>query len=59
MNASFSAKTFLDHAGIDYSERKPIPIDINPDMEMFLEVKIPETMMKVKSPQMRLLEKTG
>jgi hypothetical protein len=58
--AGFSAKTFLDHAGIDYSERKPLTIDINPDMEMFLEVKIPESMMKKKSPQMRLItEKTG
>jgi hypothetical protein len=57
---SFSAKTFLDHAGIDYSERKAIPIDINPDMEMFVEVKVPETMMKKKSPQMRLIvDKTG
>lgn len=58
--ANFSAKTFLDHAGIDYSERKPISIDINPDIEMFLEVKVPESMMKKKSPQMRLIvDKTG
>src|SRR5664279_519796 len=40
--ASFSAKTFLDYVGIDYSDRRPIPIDINPDSEMFLEVKLPE-----------------
>jgi hypothetical protein len=58
--AGFSAKTFLDHAGIDYSERKPITIDINPDMEMFVEVKIPDSMMKKKPPQTRLfVEKTG
>ena len=44
--ASFSAKTFLDYAGIDYSERKAVTIEINPDLEMFLEVKIPETLMK-------------
>jgi hypothetical protein len=46
--ASFSAKTFLDHAGIDYSERKAIPIDINPEAEVFLEVKIPDTVLKNK-----------
>ena len=58
--AAFSAKTFLDHVGIDYSERKPIPIDINPDLEMFVEVKIPDAQMKKKSPQMRLIvDKTG
>jgi hypothetical protein len=52
--ASFSAKTFLDHVGIDYTERKSIPIDINPDLEMFLEVKIPESLLKKKPPQTRL-----
>ena len=58
--ASFSAKTFLDHAGIDYSERKPITIDINPDVEMFLEVKIPDSLMIKKAPQMRLIvDKAG
>jgi hypothetical protein len=44
--ASFSAKTFLDHAGIDYSERKPMPIEINTQAEMFLEVKIPDALLK-------------
>ena len=56
--ASFSAKTFLDYAGIDYSERKPIPIEIHPDGEMFLEVKIPDTFLK-KKPSPRLVEKSG
>jgi hypothetical protein len=56
--ASFSAKTFLDHAGIDYSERKPIPIEINTNAEVFLEAKIPESMMNTKSAQLRLLEKS-
>jgi hypothetical protein len=55
--ASFSAKTFLDHAGIEYSERKPIPIEINTNAEVFLEVKIPEAMLKTKSAQLQLLEK--
>jgi hypothetical protein len=41
--ASFSAKTFLDYAGIDYSERKPITIDINPAGEFIVEVKIPDS----------------
>jgi hypothetical protein len=44
--ASFSAKTFLDHAGIDYSQRKAIPININVNSEYFLEVAIPETLFK-------------
>jgi len=56
--ASFSAKTFLDHAGIDYSERKPITIDLNPDVEMFLEVKIPDSFMKKKISGL-FIEKTG
>lgn len=44
--ASFSAKTFLDYVGIDYSQRKPIPITINPNNEYVLEVAIPETLFK-------------
>ena len=59
--AGFSAKTFLDHAGIDYSERKAIPVEINPDLEMFVEVKIPDSLLKKKAPQTRLgfVEKTA
>src|ERR1039457_767215 len=55
--ASFSAKTFLDHVGIDYSDRRPIPIDINPDNEMFLEVKLPTECLKPKKAQPRLVER--
>jgi hypothetical protein len=44
--ASFSAKTFLDHAGINYSQRKAIPITINANSEYFLEVTIPEIFFK-------------
>lgn len=40
--AGFSAKTFLDHAGIDYSQRKPINVEITPDKELLLEVNIPD-----------------
>jgi hypothetical protein len=57
--ASFSAKTFLDFAGINYADRKPIPVEINTDLEMFLELKIPDALMKKKSPQMVLMDKTG
>ena len=46
--ASFSCKTFMDHIGIDYSERRGLPIEIDPDQEMFLQVKIPETFFKKK-----------
>jgi len=49
--ASFSAKTFLDHAGIDYSKRKAIPITINPNSEYFLEVAIPDTFFKKEEAQ--------
>lgn len=55
--ASFSAKTFLDYAGIDYLTRRPISIDINPDSEMFLEVKLPGECMKPKKVQPRLVER--
>jgi len=44
--AVFSAKTFLDYAGIDYSERKPIPIDIKLEADNFLEVKLPDSLLK-------------
>ena len=57
--ASFSAKTFLDHAGIDYEERKAIPIEINPNGEMFLEVAVPDTFFKKKTVQPHLVEKSG
>lgn len=49
--ASFSAKTFLDHAGIDYSERKAVPVEINLDADNFLEVRIPDSMLKKGGPQ--------
>ena len=57
--ASFSAKTFLDHVGIDYSERKPFPIDINADKEMFLEVRVPDVLLKKKSAPVLVAEKVG
>ncbi|MGO8790141.1 MAG: hypothetical protein ACLQVL_22530 [Terriglobia bacterium] len=53
--ATFSAKTFLDYVGIDYSERKPLPIEITPNSEYIVEVKIPDELMKKKHP--KLVEK--
>jgi hypothetical protein len=46
--ASFSAKTFLDFAGIDYTVRKPIQILIDTNQDLFMEVKIPDNLIKVK-----------
>ena len=54
--AGFSAKTFLDYIGFDYSERRTLPIELNPNNEIFLEVQIPETFLKGKQP--RLIERS-
>src|SRR5260370_39415356 len=40
--ANFSAKTFLDYIGADYSERKSMPIEVNHYREIFIELKFPE-----------------
>lgn len=56
--AGFSAKTFLDHIQADYSERRTIPVEINPDHEIFLEVRIPEEFLKRK-PRIVERGKTG
>ena len=52
--ATFSAKTFLDYIQIDYSERRRIPIEINTNNELFLEVTIPDAFFKRK-PQPRIM----
>jgi hypothetical protein len=57
--ASFSAKTFLDHIGVDYSQRKAIPITINANNEYFLEVAIPESFFKKEGIQSVPLRNTG
>jgi hypothetical protein len=44
--ASFSAKTFIDHIGVDITERKAIPVDIDANNEYFLEVGLPEGFFK-------------
>jgi hypothetical protein len=56
--ASFSAKTFLDYAGIDYSERKAISIEINPNSEYIVEVQVPEELLgKNRQAQLGLVAK--
>jgi hypothetical protein len=44
--AGFSAKTFLDHIGFDYSERRTFPVDISRNNEMLVEIEVPETFLK-------------
>lgn len=56
--AGFSAKTFLDYIGIDYSERRGMDVDINPNHEMVVEVKIPDEYFKRKS-QPRIVSKAA
>ncbi len=55
--AGFSAKTFIDHIGIDYSERRSIVVDVNPNSEYLLEVQVPENFFKRKLSSPRIVEK--
>jgi hypothetical protein len=58
--ASFSCKTFLDFIGLNYAERKAIPIEINTNSEMLVEVRIPdELFVKHSGQQPLLMEKVG
>lgn len=54
----FSAKTFLDYIGIDYSRRRGVDVEINPNHEMVIEVKIPDEYFKRKS-QPRIVSRTA
>ena len=56
MRVSFSAKTFLDYIGLDFSERRATPIEITPNSEYIVEVKVPDEFLKKRHP--RLLEKS-
>lgn len=47
--AGFSAKTFLDYIGVDYSQRRPLDIEIDPNHEMAIEARIPDEWFKRKS----------
>jgi hypothetical protein len=51
--AATSAKTFLDYIGMDYSERRSVPIEINTNAEYIVEIKLPEAFFK-KRPQQPL-----
>lgn len=55
--ASFSAKTFLDYIGIDYSQRRRMNVEINPNHEAVIEVKVPDEFFKRKS-QPRIVSRT-
>ena len=55
--ASFSAKTFLDFIGVDITERRPIPIEITPNSEYLIEIKIPTEFLKTKQQRLRLADK--
>ncbi len=57
--ASFSAKTFLDHVGINYAQRRAIPIEINPNAELVLEVKIPEMFFNQENSQPVVIHTTS
>jgi hypothetical protein len=46
--ASFSAKTFFDYIGVDYSNRTAIPVDINETGELIVEFAVPEELFAKK-----------
>ena len=47
----------MDHAGIDYAERRSVPIEIHADREIFIEVKLPDAIFKKKMGQPKIVEK--
>jgi len=55
---NFSAKTFLDYIGIDYSQRRGMAVEINPNHEVVVEVKIPDEYFKRKN-QPRIVNRTA
>lgn len=57
---SFSAKTFLDYIGIDLGQRVPVPVELDPGNEVFMDVKIPDNLFIKKGQQpLKVVEKTG
>jgi hypothetical protein len=56
--AGCSAKTFLDYIGLDYSQRRGIPVEINANHEMVIEAKIPDEYFKRKT-QPRIVSRTA
>jgi len=57
--ASFSAKTFLDHVGIDFSQRKQLQVTIDVNSEYFVEIAIPENFFRKDGIQRVPLRNTG
>jgi hypothetical protein len=53
--ASFSCKTFLDFAGINYMERKTIPVELNLGGPILLEVKLPDEIFTKHLPHQQQL----
>ena len=49
-----AAKTFLDYIGLDISERRGLPIEITPNNEYLVEIKIPMDFFKTKQQHLRL-----
>lgn len=56
--ASFSAKTFLDYIGIDYSQRRGLTVEVTPNHEMVIEVKLPDEFFKRKTSP-RIVSRTA
>jgi hypothetical protein len=56
--ATFSGKTFLDYIGIDFSQRRGVDVEINPNHELAVEVKLPDEFFKRKS-QPRIVSRTA
>ena len=57
--AQFSCKTFLDYIGIDYSQRRSHPVEINPNSELIVELKVPDEYFSKKPQQPRLVERVA
>lgn len=55
--AGFSAKTFMDYAGLDYSERRSVPVEINTNSEIIIEAKLPDAFFGKKAQQPRIVER--
>lgn len=53
--AGFSAKTFFDYIGLDYSESRTMPAEWN-DQEMMFEIKIPDEFFVQKRQQVMPLD---
>lgn len=60
--ATFSAKTFMDHIGLDYSEQRAVSIEIDVNNEYLLEVQLPDNFFRKAQKEPKSLErvmKTG